>query len=225
MTFTNFQDAPLTLTDNVKDHLKNSFAKVLWSLFSAEDEWLDSLVTGLKYEPDPQKDGLHIYTKFPNIERELPTIAISLRSIIGRRMTVNQYLGPAYVDTLENPDLSPGQKPVQGFFVTGLVQFDVLTTHDFVRDALIDKLVDFFIFRGDNAAKLDSKHELEQRYIRIDVDNFALAGDQEFPADEGTGDMIFTDGVAVSFDAELYQLSYDRVPLERIDPIDIQSRS
>lgn len=209
-------------TSNLKQHLKHTFVHLLWDLFSAENPVLPSSPS-VKFSNDPKSDNmLHVFTRFPNVQRELPSVVVSLRGLSGTRKTVNQHMPKPYYDhlipgSLPAPDDGEHHRKVQGFDVRGFVQFDIMTLNDTTRDELIDRLVDFFIWRGENAAKLDAKMELEDRWIGIDVDNYALSGDQEMPLEESTSDLVYTDGLAIPFIAEMYHFGTDLFPLERVD--------
>lgn len=220
-SFMNYQRKPdVNETANIKQHLKNTFALLLWTHFGALKPILTTSPE-VVFQTDPNVSGLHIYKKFPNVQRQLPAIAVSLRGLSGTRKTLKQDMSVDYIDHIpanaaEFPNDGEHHRNVQGFDVSGFVQFDIMALSNGTRDELIDRLVDFFIWRGENPAKLDSKVELRKRWIDFDVDNYALSGDQEMPLEEGTGDLVYTDGLAIPFIAEMYHFGSDQVPLEVI---------
>ncbi len=203
----NFED-----TTSYTVHIKRSFTRLLWDLFDAEEDW--------NFQQVADVEGLHIYTKFPEVYAELPAIVVGLRPLTTTRLSMNKTMGKPYLDRssyVGDEGVTANHfRDVQGFAVTGMVEFTVMGQTDNERDRLMDRLNRYFMFRKSNIANLDPVTELAKRWIKIDPDHSGTSGDQEMEFGDGTNDLMYLNAMAVSFYAEIFEFEDDAVPLEDI---------
>ncbi len=178
---TNLPEPSLIEASGFKGHIKKTWTRLLRDMFAAEEDW--------KFTMDLNAKGLKVMGRYPNAESTLPWITVGMRGVTGQRLSLNRTLGHGYRDasqiegTGSNPQFHA--RDVQGFSVKGFMEFDIFARSDDERDRLIDRVVDFLIWRDVNKSGLDAYDELARRWIKYDPSNFGTRVDQEAQLGEG----------------------------------------
>lgn len=184
---------------NVKSYLKNTWVLLFRELFAGEQ------ARGFDFtnEPASKASGLKILPKYPQTESDLPTVTVSFRSPVFKRLGVNTYLPPAVTQSIDEnyrDESELGKR--QGYAFQAELVLDISAVSDSQRDEILDLLFDFLAW-NQNSLGLDIRQHLVDRGIHIIDDLINFNGDTEMPINE-TGDLMYTDGLVIPFVGEVF---------------------
>ncbi len=203
-------EKPSFITD-VKTNLKYVFIRLLWELFDAEKQ-----ADNFQFTINEGSRGLQIINQYPDIGDTLPVITVSFSGLDFTKPLVNDYMTPYHtkeVDDMLGDHSEPGYRSWVRL-ENGMITFAVTALSDTQRDAIIDRVVDYFIWNQNNAG-IDIPQYLMDRGLVLRDDRWALSGDQEIKLEDK--DLIFVDGVSFSLYGEIYGPKKPAILVEDIE--------